>query len=1032
MRKISITEKILRRPVTVFMMSLIVIGFGLFSLSNLKVNLLPEFNIPVLAVSVNYSNVAPDDMSRLVVQPIEGAIMGVEGIESLESNVRQGGAFMILRMDPGTNIQQAEMKIREAIDRIRTQLPAEANDPVIFQFDPDRSPIIEISLESNAMGLDELRQLSVDVIEPRFERIPGVAAADTRGGLQRNFYVTLDPDALARHRIVPGEVVSAIQTNNVNRPIGNLVSDRLSYSIRAESVYRSIDEISATLIKEGEDGTFIRVSDVARVENTYADITSLEEVNGKNSVKVEIQKQSDVNTLDVAEAVVREMGSFGDILPGSVTMQLLSNEGEFIQKSVSNLAQSALIALVAVILILLLFMGGWRIAFIVAMSIPVSLTATFAAMYFLDISLNIISITGLALAIGLLVDNSIVVSESISNKLEEGRNRMQAALEGTNEVAGALLGSTLTTLGVFVPILAVTGVTGSITRDLALTISIAITSSYVASIILIPVLASIMLRREKFSRKSMTFRWINSLEKNYGRILFWILDRKFVVALFVLVIIVSSVFLFRAIPGEFFPESDSGEYTVRVTFPAGNPLYNTANSLREYTDLLLEKPEIRTVITSIGRQRWSSESNLGEMKVLLLDQRNRTKTTAQMIEETEALLSSPDMEIEVQESGGGGIPGGGGWGGRGLNISVIGPDTDVLMEYATRIEERLTREQDIMTVSTNRNRPTPELHYVLDRQRISRIGVDANQVASAFGTQARGTRAGFFREDGREIPIQVRNDRDRFQNRADLFSLDVLQVDDVRIPIVGVGDFQVAQGMNRISRRDREGYVDLNINMRGDNQAENRDRISELLINDVVLPDGYRYDFAGSTRRMDDSQRQLGFAFLFSLLLTYMVMASVFENFRDPFIIMFTVPLAFFGSLIFLFMTGTSLSVPAYIGILILVGIVVNNGIVLVDYIHQYTGKTAVTDKAYLIAFLQACKRRMRPILLTALTTIFSMIPLALEMGAGSETWSPLARSVIGGLTFATILTLFVVPAIVVGISKERREWVKEGLSNVS
>lgn len=1031
MRKITITEKILRRPVTVFMMSLIVIGFGLFSLSNLKVNLLPEFNIPVLAVSVNYSNVAPNDMSRLVVQPIEGAIMGVEGIESLESNVRQGGAFIILRMDPGTNIQQAEMKVREAIDRIRTQIPSEANDPVIFQFDPDRSPIIEISLESNAMGLDELRQLSVDVVEPRFERIAGVAAADTRGGLERNFYVTLDPDALARHRIVPGDVVNAIQNNNVNRPIGNLVSDRLSYSIRAESVFRTLDEIAATLIQQTDDSTYVRVSDVAQVENTYADIESLEEVNGKNSVKVEIQKQSDANTLEVAEAVVREMENFGGALPGSVSMQLLSNEGDFIQKSVSNLAQSALIALVAVILILLLFMGGWRIAFIVAMSIPVSLTATFAAMFFLDISLNIISITGLALAIGLLVDNSIVVSESISNKLEEGRNRMQAALEGTNEVAGALLGSTLTTLAVFIPILAVSGVTGSITRDLALTISIAITSSYVASIVLIPVLASIMLRREKFSRKSMTFRWINSLEKNYGRILFWILDRKYVVALFVLVVIVGSVFLFRAIPGEFFPESDSGEYTVRVTFPAGNQLYNTANSLRDFTDMLLDKPEVRTVITSIGRQRWSSSSNLGEMKVLLLDQRNRTKTTAQMIEETEELLGSPDLDLEIEESGGGGIPGGrGGWGGRGLNISVIGPDTDVLMEYATRIEERLTREPEIMTVSTNRNRPTPELHYILDRQRISRIGVNANQIASAFGTQARGTRAGFFREEGREIPIQVRNDRDRFQNRSDLFALDVLQVDDVRIPIVGVGDFEVAQGMNRISRRDREGYVDLNIGTRME-PVEAREKVREILTNDVVLPNGYRYDFAGSTRQMDDSQRQLGFAFLFSLLLTYMVMASVFENFRDPFIIMFTVPLAFFGSLIFLFITSTSLSVPAYIGILILVGIVVNNGIVLVDYIHQYTGRTAVKDKAYLIAFLQACKRRMRPILLTALTTIFSMIPLALEIGAGSETWSPLARSVIGGLTFATVLTLFVVPAIVIGISKQRREWVEKGLKKV-
>ncbi|MEX0769821.1 MAG: efflux RND transporter permease subunit, partial [Balneolaceae bacterium] len=324
--------------------------------------------------------------------------------------------------------------------------------------------------------------------------------------------------------------------------------------------------------------------------------------------------------------------------------------------------------------------------------------------------------------------------------------------------------------------------------------------------------------------------------------------------------------------------------------------------------MLLDQPEVQTVITSIGRQRWSTDSNLGEMKVLLTDLQDRTKTTAEMLEETEVMLSSPDLELELEVSGGGGIPGGrGGWGPTGISISLIGPDTDVLMEFATRIEDRLTREPDFMTVSTGRNRPTPELHYILDRQRISRMDVNANQIASAFGTQARGTRAGFFREEGREIPIQVRNDRDRFQNRSDLFALDVLQVDDVRIPIMGVGDFQVAQGMNNITRRDREGFVDLNIGIRGE-PAESMQKVQEILTNDVILPAGYRYDFDASTRQMDESQQQLGFAFLFSLLLTYMVMASVFENFKDPFIIMFTVPLAFFGSLIFLFITGTSLS----------------------------------------------------------------------------------------------------------------------------
>ncbi len=1035
MRKITITERILKRPVTVFMMSIMVMGFGLFSLTNLRVTLMPEFNIPVLAVSVNYSNVAPDDMSRLIVEPIEGAIMGVEGIDQLESNVRRGGAFIILRLQSGVHIQSTEMKVREAMDRIRPLLPREANEPIIFQFDPDRSPIMQLSVESAVLGLDELRRLSIDFIEPRFERIPGVASADTRGGLQRNFYVSLDPEAMSRHRVVPSQVMSAIRNNNVNRPIGSLVTDRITYSIRAESIYRTTDEIAQTIVRRTSDGVPIRVGDVARVENTYADINSLEEVNGKNSVTVQIQKQSDANTLDVAKAVLDQMHAMAEHLPASVSMQVLSNEGEFIENSINNLAQSALIALTVVVVILLLFMGGWRIAFVVAMSIPVSITATFAAMYFAGITLNIISITGLALAIGLLVDNSIVVTESIAYKLVQGHDRFRAALEGTNEVAGALLGSTLTTLAVFIPILGVSGVTGTVTRDLALTISIAITSSFLASIILIPVLASLVMKTGQFRQKNRMFRLITRVENNYGKILFWILRRKYVVALFVVAVVGGSFYFFRAIPGEFFPESDTGEFDMRVELPAGTQLVTTADRLREYTDRLLELPEVRTVITSIGRQRWSTQSNLGQMKVLLTDHRERRRSTEELITQVEQMFDDPDVELNVSVSGSG--PGGmrgGRWGtGRGIQMTLYGPDMPTLRELSYRIEDRLKQEPEVISVSNPRSRPGPEIEFHPDRERIARMDVRTMEVASAFGTQARGSRAGFFLEEGREIPIEVRNQRDRFQNREDLFAMELLQFGDVRVPITAVGEFHLVESLQRISRRDREVVLDLSVNVRAEHDQYRR-VIDDIITNDIVLPDGYRYDFSGRMRFQDDSAREMRIAFLFALLLTYMVMASLFENFRDPFIIMFTVPLAFFGSLLFLFVTNTPLSVPAYIGIVILVGIVVNNGIVLVDYIHQRTGKGLLgtgrsADRIYLITFLQACRRRMRPILLTAMTTIFSMIPLALEIGAGSETWSPLAKSVIGGLAFATLLTLFVVPAVVIGISRERRELLKRGLS---
>lgn len=1022
MKKITITEKILKRPVTAIMMSLLVIGFGIFSLTNLKVTLYPSFDIPVMGISVNYANVAPDDMLRLVVEPIEGAVMGVEGVESLDSNVRQGGAFMILRLKPGTSIMVTEQKVREAVERIRPNLPSEANEPFIFQFDPDRSPVMTVSVESDVLGLDELRTISTEFIEPRFERIPGVASAETRGGLTRNIYVDLLPAALARHNLMPSQVVNAIRNNNVQQPIGSLVADRISYSVRAQSMYREIEEISQTIVAF-QNEVPIRVRDIAVVRDDYEEIRNIVEINGRNSVTVEIQKQSDANTLDVTRQIIATKQEFLPNLPSSITMQVLSNEGEFIENSISNLAQSALIALIVVIVILLLFMGGWRIAFVVAMSIPVSLTATFTAMYALDITLNIISITGLALAIGLLVDNSIVVSESIANQLEKGKSRFQAALDGTNEVGGALLGSTLTTIAVFIPILGLTGFAGTVARDLALTISIAIGFSFFASIILIPVLASLILDREQFQNQSFTFRMIKSLENNYVKILEWILARKYIIAVAIAGILFGAFQIFNNIERDFFPETDEGQFDLRVELPAGSKLATTASTLREFTDRILQEPEVQTVITNIGRRGRSTLSNAGTLSVTLVRENLREETTSEIASRLQDLLREPDISVDIANLGGsGGIPTGRGWSGRGIRVSLIGPDVEVLQTLTLKMEEALIDDPMVISVSNFRSRPTPELVFDLDRNRISRTGIASSSIASELGTQARGTRAGFYREEGREIAIQVRNVRDQFQNRDDLFALELAQVGDERIPVFGLGEFRSQEAVNNITRRDRETLLDVSVLVRGD-MEEYQGRIQDLLDNEIILPDGYRYEFSGSVWAQQESGGEIIIAIFFALILTYMVMASLFENLRDPFIVMFSVPLAFFGSLVFLTITGTSLSVPAYIGIVILIGIVVNNGIVLVDYIHQNT-RGATENIDYLDSFLMACKRRMRPILLTAMTTICSMIPLALELGTGSETWSPLARSVIGGLFFAAILTLFVVPSVAVGISRKRRKTV--------
>ncbi|MGK7371531.1 MAG: efflux RND transporter permease subunit, partial [Candidatus Halalkalibacterium sp. M3_1C_030] len=370
MKKFTVAGRVLKRPITVIMITLIMIGFGAFSLTKLKVTLYPSFNIPILAISTGYGNVAPEDIARLIVDPLEGAVSSIEGIDELESNISKGSAFIVLRLKNGVNIRNTELKVREAIGRIRNELPNEASEPVIFQFDPENFPIMRLSLEATNQGLDELRRLGVEFIEPRIERLPGVASADTRGGLERKIYVNVDPMSLAQHSIIPADIERALRNNNVEVPVGSIISGTNSFSVRAESMFQNVENIRQTIIKKSENGIPIRIKDVANVEDGFAEINTLVEINGKNSVTLEIQKKSDANTLDVTSAVVQELENINQGLPAGASLEVLTNDGQNIENSISNLTQSALAALIVVVIILFIVMGGWRISLVVAATIP--------------------------------------------------------------------------------------------------------------------------------------------------------------------------------------------------------------------------------------------------------------------------------------------------------------------------------------------------------------------------------------------------------------------------------------------------------------------------------------------------------------------------------------------------------------------------------------------------------------------------------------------------------------------------------------
>jgi HAE1 family hydrophobic/amphiphilic exporter-1 len=1019
MKNFSVAGKILNRPITVIMITLLVIGFGTFSLSNLKITLYPSFNIPILAIQTNYSNVAPEDMQKLVVEPIEGAISSIEGIDTMEGDISKGSAFIILELQNSVNIRNIELKVREAISRIRNELPEEASEPVISQFDPENFPIIRLSLDAENRGLDELRRLGVEFIEPRIERLDGVASANTRGGLERQIYINVDPMSLAQHRLLPSDIEQTLRSNNVQVPMGNLIADKNSYSLVAQSMYQDVEQIQQTIIKMTDAGVPIRIKDVAEVEDNFAEVTTLVEINGKNSVTLEVQKKSDANTLDVSKAVLAELSTINNNLPAGMNLKVRTNDGENIENSISNLTQSALAALVVVIIVLLIFMGGWRIALVVATSIPVSVTASFAAMYAAGLTLNILTITALALAVGLLVDNAIVVAESIARKLEEDIPTMRAALEGTNEVIGALLGATLTTLGVFIPIVGISGIQGQFFAQFAITISIAISISFIASIILVPVLSLLMLDKSEFQGHSNSFEAIHKLEEWYSRSLRWLMFRKWTVLIFVILLLGGSYGLYNAMQFQFFTESDSGQVSMEVELPSGTKLVRTAQAIRSIGEEIQQKDEVESVITNIGRQRFNNRSNIGEITANLVDQSQRDISTNEFSAQLRREISEPGVELNFR--------GGGGMGGfsSGITLTLVGPDIEVLQAISDRIEQKMLADENVISVDNGRTDPTPELQYHVDRQRINRMGSSLNQVATSLKTQVQGTRVGYLRQEGREVPIMVQAKKTALTSRDELFDLELVQVDSQRVPVAALGYFESVEGVNEIQRRDRETVLDVSIQLAG-NANEYRQQIIDFIQQEVVLPQGYRYEFTGGTSDAEEGSSEVMWSLLFAIALTYMIMASLFENFRDPFVIWFSIPLAFFGALIGLWMTLTPLSATAFIGMFMLVGIIVNNGIVLVDYMHLYTTNNTDTKSSLLDNVIEACKRRMRPILLTALTTICSMVPLSLGIGTGAEIWAPLARSVIGGLFFGSILTLYVVPIFVMGISKERREAIKE------
>lgn len=1010
----SLSKLAVDRPITFLMVSLILVGFGIFGLFNLRLNLYPDVSFPTITVYTSYEGVAPEDMETLVTRPVEEAVGSISGIRRVRSLSSQGASVVKLNFNWGTDLYEAENDVRKELGFVTRRIPRDADSPLVFSYDPNQEPVVVLTVSSNTRSTRDLRTIATQQIEQRLERVQGVASSETSGGLERQIRVEIDNERMRSYDLNIATISSRLGQENVQIPAGQLVEGNTIYSLRTIGEFKDLNQIMGTVIAV-RDGQPLLLRDVATVEDGVAQPIGNVHIDGEDGVIINIYRQSDANVVTAANGIIDSIEEIEATLPNDIEIKVLTNKADFIEQSINNLLLTGIQAVILVILILLAFLRSGRSALIIAISIPISIVTTFLIMDFASLSLNIISLSGLTLAVGMVVDDAVVVLENIFKFREEGYDRKTAAISGAKEVAVPVVISTLTTLVVFLPILFVPGIAGFLFRDLALTISFSLSVSSLVALTLIPMMSSRFFKEgtETFEATNAFANFFSNLlekmENAYRKRLDKALNRSGLIVISSIALFILCMPLFNMLGGEFFPRVDENAFTLEVQREPGVNLFELQRSIRQVEDVIKETvPEARLIVSDYGDKEGIEGADNpggyhGTVRVELVPQNDRNRSQFQITAATlQALESVPAVQVkETREDPL--SPDGE----NGLIVQIFGYDPEVKKTLSEGVKERLLEIDGVANVFSSSDLGRPELRLVMDRERISRLNMNTSQVATAVSNAVKGSIATSFVDEGVEFEVLVELDPSQKALSTDLANIQIQTPDGTWMPLRNLARVERYTGPTNVLRINQERVSEITADLAGTDLKTATER-ARATLNNIDWPDGYRYGLAGTAEEQAESFDFLLLAFLIAGILTYMVMASQFESLVEPFIIIFTIPLALTGVLLILWFTGTSISVTSMVGLILLSGIVVNNGIVMIDYIKILQARNIERHEA----IVTGATRRLRPILMTAFTTILSMVPLALELGAGSETWSPMARTVIGGLTMSTLLMLFVVPCM--------------------
>ncbi len=1017
----SLAGAAVKRPVFTTMATLIVVTLGIFALGKIPLDLMPEMTYPVISVSTEYENASPREVEELITKPLEQAVAAIPGVEEITSTSQEGMSAIAIKFTWGHNLDEATNDIRDRIDRVIRRLPDEAERPLLRKFDTAAMPIMSLGVASNLHPV-KLRQFVDDEVVYRLERSPGVASAGISGGLIREIHVEVDPAKVKALNLNLHNLLALIQAGNLTEAGGDIDRGRLSVVVRTLGEFTSLDQLGSTVVAYGPGGSLIRLRDIAEVNDTWAKVTRITRVNRQGGLFMPVFKQSGSNTVEVAERANQAVAEINEALP-NIHITPLFDSSVYIRQSIDTVTSSAIQGGVLAILVILVFLQNIRSTLVLATAIPISIIATFMAMFFWGLTLNVLTLGALALGVGMLVDNAIVVLENIFRLRSEGQSPEEAAANGTDEVAGAIVASTLTTLAVFLPMIFLEGMAGIMFRPFSWTITFALISSLAVALTLVPMLAARLLkdagegeidergRRRKFGQPRYGRRYFKLVELTYGRWLARALSRPKLVILVAFAAVGLSAVLVTRIGTEFLPKTDESSFRVNLTLEVGTRVERTSEVMKLIEAVVADAvPEIRATSASVGSSGGygpgASGGHTGELRVRLVPIGDRRRSVFEIMDDLRGrLVSVPGATIRLRADQS--FFAGGGTGDR-IQVELRGNDlteADRLSQVMKRIIEKVPGITDVYLSNED---ATPEELVVIDRDRAADAHLSVAQVSSLIKTALGGSTAGNYRESGKEYSIVVKLKESDRLSIEELMNLTMTNDRGEQVVLANVARAVAGSGPLAITRKDQARMVTISADYTDRPLGDVIADIEEAL-KTVPLPQEFSYAFAGEAKEQAETFEGLLYVLILAVFLVYMVMACQFEQLKGPLVVMFSVPFAAIGVILGHFLTGTIFNINSFIGVIMLTGIVVNNAIILIDHANLLRRRD---EMAMDPALMEAGRRRLRPILMTTLTTILGLVPLALGYGDGGETQAPLARAVIGGLTTSTFITLFVVPAI--------------------